>query len=134
MDRQKQTKLDPKSEAMLFMNMADGSKAWRFYDPCACRIGKSCQIVFAVPKCTAPVNDDNFTLIEIQAPAVPAQEDLSARGDTAGQRAGDPAPPQLNVPAKRVTSPPPAEPEKPTQPPERPRQNVAARIDYKALN
>ncbi len=110
-DRQKQTKLDPKSEAMLFMGMADRSKAWRFYGPRVRRIGKSRNIVSAVPKRTAPVNDDEFNFIEIQAPAAPAPEDVSAGGDTAGQRAGEPAPPQLNVPTERVTSPPPAGPE-----------------------
>ncbi len=101
---------------MLFMGMADGSKAWRFYDPSAHRIRKSHNTVFAIPKHTAPANDNDFNFIEIQAPTAPAQEDVSVGGDTAGQWAREPAPPQLNVPAKRVTSSPPAKPEKSTQP------------------
>ncbi len=107
-DRQKRMKLDPKSEAMLFIGMADRSKAWRFYDHHACQIGKSRDTIFTVPKCTAPINDDNFNFIEIQAPTALAQEDVSAGGDTVGQWAGEPAPLQLNIPAERVMSPPPA--------------------------
>ncbi|KAI0758844.1 hypothetical protein C8Q74DRAFT_1372755 [Fomes fomentarius] len=80
-NRQKRTKLDPKSKAMLFMGMADGSKVWKFYDPHARQVGKSRNIIFAVPRRIAPANDDDFNFIEIQAPTTPAQEDVPA-GET----------------------------------------------------
>ncbi len=68
-DRKKRTKLDPKSQPMHFMGMAPGSKDWKFFDPKARHIGKSRNIIFAVPKCAQPaVDEDKYDFIELSAP------------------------------------------------------------------
>ena len=45
-DRKKRTKLDPKSQPMYFMGIAEGTKGWRYYDPRARKIGKSRNLIF----------------------------------------------------------------------------------------
>ncbi|KAL1944894.1 hypothetical protein VTO73DRAFT_2514, partial [Trametes versicolor] len=75
----KRSKLDPRSKPMYFVGLAPGSKAWLYYDPQARRIGKSRNIVFAVPKKSTEVpEDEDFDYIQLPAPLEGEKEGTSS--------------------------------------------------------
>ena len=113
-DRKKRTKLDPKSQPMFFMGIAEGTKGWRYYDPRSRKIGKSRNIIFAVPKQHAHVDEDDLDYVEFSSPPL--------EGENVGN----------SEPADRTQAPAQA-PELPEEVPGRPRRQVP-RVDYKALN
>lgn len=113
----KRSKLDPRSQPMHFVGMAPGSKAWLFYDQKGRRIGKSRDIVFAVPKrVTIQPEDDDFDYI---SPAPLEGENRSGASDPITEQAEDdvtrPEPPQAptepvqgessSVPEQKVAGP-----------------------------
>ncbi|PIL28276.1 hypothetical protein GSI_09564 [Ganoderma sinense ZZ0214-1] len=128
-DRKKRTKLELKSQLMRFMGVAPGSKGWKYYDPKARRIGKSRNIIFAVPKRTQPAPDsdeDEYDLIELSTPTPLEGENVTGGEQASG---GDRAP----LTAQSTDAPAPAPPSKPTPVAPEPRtlRNIP-RIDYKA--
>ncbi|KAJ3017425.1 hypothetical protein NUW54_g585 [Trametes sanguinea] len=82
----KQTKLDLKFHMMHFFEMADGSKAWKHYNPTSQCIGKLQNLVFAIPNHTSssvpePTKGE-YDFVELPAPAL-----LERESSTDGEQA-----------------------------------------------
>ncbi|EJF55486.1 hypothetical protein DICSQDRAFT_25697, partial [Dichomitus squalens LYAD-421 SS1] len=130
-DRQKRTKLDPKSQPMFYMGPAPGTKGWGYYDPKSRRIGKSRNIIFAVPKSQPPAGDDDDEYVELSLPA-PLEGENGIIGDLA--QGGDTTVSPANVP----DAPPPVTTQKAPRPktvipPSERTLRGKPRIDYKAV-
>ena len=128
-EQKKWTKLDPKSQAMHFMGMAPGSKGWKYFNPKVQRISKSCNIIFAVPKCVQlSPNEDKYDLIELSTPMLLKGENGTGSKQASG---GDHAP--LIVQQQSTDVPAPAPPSKFTPVAAEPcmLRNIP-RINYKA--
>ena len=106
-DRKKRTKLDPKSQPMYFMGIAEGTKGWRYYDPRARKIGKSRNLIFAVPKRESHANDDDLDYVEFPSPSLEGENATNKQMTKEGPEN------QAQAPA-----------EKPEGEPDRPRRQV----------
>ncbi|KAJ3017175.1 hypothetical protein NUW54_g648 [Trametes sanguinea] len=82
----KQTKLNLKSHMMHFFEMADGSKAWKYYNPTSQCIGKLQNLVFAIPNHTSSSvpepTEGEYDFVELPAPAL-----LERESSTDGEQA-----------------------------------------------
>ncbi|TBU58257.1 hypothetical protein BD310DRAFT_977557 [Dichomitus squalens] len=92
------------------MGMAPGTKGWRFCDPKSRRVGKSRNIIFAVPKRMQQDSNDDYELIKLSSPPPLEGEsgssgELASGGDSAPEVAQQP-PADAPVTAKLPTSPP----------------------------
>ncbi|CDO78192.1 hypothetical protein BN946_scf184635.g2 [Trametes cinnabarina] len=120
---EKRSKLDPRSEPMHFVGLAPGSKAWLYYDSKGRRVGKLCNIVFAVlKKTTTATEDDNVDLFKLSAP-------LEGEKGSNGKR--------TEQTESQVTALPPTVTQTPKEPrhthdvPERRQLRAVPRIDFK---
>ena len=57
---QETTKLDPKSRKCLFLEYADGVKGYRLWDPTACKVIVSRDVIFVEDKLQRKESDDNM--------------------------------------------------------------------------
>ncbi|KAJ8481821.1 hypothetical protein ONZ51_g5747 [Trametes cubensis] len=122
----KRSKLDPRSEAMHFVGIAPGSKAWLYYDPRSRRVGKSRNIVFAIQQSQAqpPESDDDDYLIRI-TPA-PLEGEKGPNVDKQSERAScEPSSGEVQPPAQASAE------KTQMQAPERRQLRAVKRINYK---
>ena len=147
---EQRTKLDPRSKPMHFMGLAGGSKAWRYYDPTTRRIGKSRNIVFAVPKRRVQDRDDDYDYVQLPAQPLEGEssgartrddggakarseraEATGGRGDARDRRVADDR--EAKADGERKSDDDTQAPEA-AQDEHRPKRKAAARINYRALH
>ncbi len=140
---EQRTKLDPKSKPMYFMGVADGSKAWRYYDPVARRVGKSRNVIFAVPKRAVQQDEDDYEYIELPSQPLEGESgSTQAVGGSTESNSGAEAPgggrmtqtDQRNGERAVNGGSGEAQPPRDEGPKPREKRKAAARINYKALH